>query len=97
MKKMAGSEKWYELKKLLKKKIDDFEYYNSGMKWANGGFAEVKKMLVEKERDDDDKVIGYVVHASVVVGDCEQETLYRDCEYHFDMKLNFQQEKCRYV
>jgi len=94
---MKKALKMAELKKLLKKKIDDFEYYNSGMKWANGGFAEVKKLSVEKERDDDDKVIGYVVHASVVVGDFEQETLYRDCEYHFDMKLNFQQEKCRYV
>ena len=81
-----------ELKKLLKKKIVDFEYYNSGMKWANGGFAEIQKILVEKERDDNDKVIGFVVYASVLVGDCEQETLYRDCEYHFDLELKFRKE-----
>jgi len=82
--------KMVELKKLLKQKIDNFEYYNSGMKWANGGFAEVQKMTVEREYCEYEKeVIGYVVHASVMIGDCEQETLYRDCEYHFDTELNF--------
>ena len=53
--------------------IENYEYYNSGIKWTNGAFAQVKKIKITKD----------MVYADVLLGnDMEQiYTTYHNSEY----------------
>jgi hypothetical protein len=60
-----------ELVALIKDRIEQFEFNRNGIKYINGGYVKVTKLLIKDKK----------ISCDVELGDLEERTRYYDCEY----------------